>query len=308
MSRNEFEIALDNLFPTESRWFLYCLLGAVAFALSWRFLTAVRRPTVEHPPLTVAEIACLRSWQAPLVATMGLLRAGGHLGADGRTDPARPLPPAADAFTRRLLHRLDGSQFSVNLLLHDQLGALRELEDGLARRGYLRTGAERWRSRCGAVPLLGVTVAGIVCTPLLLLRGAPVDVVLPGFLAPSMFTAVFVLPPLLSVPRTTRAGSRLLAGERSRARYLKPSLRPAFATYGASAVGLSVALFGTAALWQIDPRYAAAMAVAGGTGTDGSGASCGSGFACGGSSCSGGSSGGSSCGGGGGCGGGGCGG
>ncbi|CAM3387557.1 TIGR04222 domain-containing membrane protein [Tsukamurella hominis] len=289
MSRNPFENVLDHMFPTESRWFLYCLLGGIAFALTWRFLTAVRRPVVEHPPLTVAEIACLRSWQAPLVATMGLLRAGGHLDADGRADPAQPLPPATDEFTRRMLHRLDGSQFSVNLLLHDQLVPLRDLEDGLARRGYLRTSGERWRTRFGAVPLAAVVVAGIVCTPVLALTGRhPVEAAVMSFLVPSVLTAVFLVPPLMSVPRTTRAGKRLLAAEQARASYLKPALRPAFATYGAAAVGLSVALFGTAALWQIDPRYAAAMAVAGGTGSGGAGSSCGSSFTCGGSSCGGG--------------------
>lgn len=299
MSRNIFDAALNNVFPVESRWFLYSLGVAVVFDLTWRFLVRPRRSVVPHPPLTVPEIACLRTWQAPLLAVMGRLRAGGHLDTEGRADPAFPLPPGTDDFTRRLAARLDGSAFSVNQLLLDQMRPLRDLEDELARRGYLHTRGERWRIRFGALPLTALCLAGSVSTPILIAgHGSPADITVVGYLMPSLFTAVFLLPALWSAGRASRAGRRYLADERARASYLAPAARPAFATYGAAAVGLSVALFGTAALWQIDPRYAAAMAVAGGAGSSGSDASCGGGSSCGGASCGGGGGGCGGCGGG----------
>ncbi|BDH57486.1 TIGR04222 domain-containing membrane protein [Tsukamurella sp. PLM1] len=291
----------------ENAWFLCALIGAAAFAAAWRFVVTPRRAVVSTPPLTVPQIACLRSWRAPLVAAMAQLRADGHLDADGRLDPAKPLPPGTDAFTRHMLRRLDRSVFSVDQLLYDELAPLGALEDELARRGYLHTSAEKWRIRFGAAPLTALCVAGVLAAPIVLAaRGVPADRAIVGFTVPAVVAAVVVLPWLWHAPRTTAAGQRAFAEQRERAAYLAPRTRPAFTTYGAGAVGLSVALFGTAALWQFDPRYAAAMAVAGGSGDGGAGGSCGSAFTCGGDSGGCGSSCGSSCGGGGG--GGGCGG
>jgi hypothetical protein len=100
----------------------------------------------------------------------------------------------------------------------------------------------------------------------------------------------------------TKAGTAALGTLRAQHSYLSPKQSPAYATYGAAAAGMGVALFGAASLYALDPGFAAEAEIqrdmaSGGSGYSGDGGSSSS-------SCSGGSS----CGGGGGCGGGGCGG
>jgi uncharacterized protein (TIGR04222 family) len=74
---------------------------------------------------------------------------------------------------------------------------------------------------------------------------------------------VLVCVGVLDVPRSTPAGDAVLAAATQRWDFLKPSRRPAFATYGPDAVALSVALFGGAALWWLDPEFAERFRVGG---------------------------------------------
>lgn len=109
--------------------------------------------------------------------------------------------------------------------------------------------------------------------------------------------AVTTLILLGSVPRNTRAARSAIRTLKGQHAHLSPSSHPSYHTYGATSAAFGVALFGGAALYALDPGFAAEAEVqrnlASGSSSDG-----------GGSSSDGGSSGGDS-GGGGGCGGGG---
>ncbi len=109
------------------------------------------------------------------------------------------------------------------------------------------------------------------------LSGPGIDVASIMFVAiPTVCVAVGVLPSLLDVNRLTWAGRRRLAAEQKRLSYLEPKKRPAFATYGPAAVGMSAALFGTGALWAVDSEYSSSVELAGESSSgDGCGASCG---------------------------------
>jgi uncharacterized membrane protein YgcG len=123
-----------------------------------------------------------------------------------------------------------------------------------------------------------------------------------GFLLVAIVIAVVVtLIMLTRKRRATHAADNGLRAVRKQHEYLAPHQSPSFATYGATGAAMGVALYGTAALYTMDPAFAAEAEVQRMNAAGGSGGSTDSSS----SSCSGGSS---SCGGGGGCGGGGCGG
>lgn len=156
MSRNEIESIIANLFPGESRWFAYCLLGGIAVALTWRFVAAPRRRAVVEPPLTATELACVRNRQAPVVVALAQLRA-----AD-RTDSA-PVQLDTDAITRVVrTHYVGRPSYTVSELTVTLAGELDALEERLAARGYLRSDTDRWRMRLGAAPVTACAVGGAV--------------------------------------------------------------------------------------------------------------------------------------------------
>jgi uncharacterized protein (TIGR04222 family) len=178
--------------------------------------------------------------------------------------------------------------------------AVDQLREGLETTGLVRTAAQRrtarlWAVAGGALVLIGIgrLIDGIQ-------NGKPV-----GFLIPSLILAVVVTIAMLVLPSRapTRAATHGIAELRRRNQYLSPRQSPSYATYGATAAAMSVALYGAASLYEMDPAFAAEAGIqrARIEGANHGGSSCGgtSGGSCGG---------GSSCGGGGGCGGGGCGG
>ena len=56
-------------------------------------------------------------------------------------------------------------------------------------------------------------------------------------------------------PRRTATGHRALRDQRQAGRHLRNSVHPAWTTYGPVGLGTSVALFGTAALFALDPAF-----------------------------------------------------
>lgn len=253
---------VEFLFPTQTRWYDAVLLVGLTVALAWRLRAAPRRDVVAAPPLTVPEIASIRSREAPLLAVMGRLRAGGHLDAWGKVDAQEPLPDDTDDYTRHMLPRLSGSTRKFETLAADNEDALLDLESAVTDRGYVRTADEARRVRASAYPLVAVSVIGVVGVPVEVLGlHVPLTQAIVGLLVPAAVVALVARRGSSTVRRTTRAGKRLLAEERARMAYLAPNAGPSFATYGAPAVGLSIALFGTAALWKADRRYAESRAV-----------------------------------------------
>lgn len=266
---------------TEPMWAILAALAATtAFALVWRFIAPAGAPAVTDG-ITATELANLRSDAAPVVAALAGLRASGRITTDGRVDPSVPAGPESDWFSERVLQRvaLDPSS-TVRTLIIASRGDLPALQKRLSERGLAPTAAERIRIRLGAVPALAATAIGVAFCIYQITHGsmrdsAPLILLLGIIIGPY---AVLVLPALFRVSRCTRAGRRLLTTQQKQQEFLKPSRRPAFSTYGPAAAATSSALFGTAALWAVDPDYATALELngdAGGGDGGGCGASCG---------------------------------
>ena len=279
---------------------LAALVAATAFALLWRFIMPSRRPVVTEQ-ISPTELAYLRSDAAPVVTALAALRASGRITTDGRVDPSRPAGRESDWFTEQVLrHVANDPEHTVRSLIAASRGELTVLEKRLSDRGLMRSSAERARIRWGTAPALVVVVMGIaVCVyqvmelPARSTTGAILMLTL--FLGPY---GVVVLPALFSVDRRTRAGRKVLKAQEDQQEFLKPARRPAFATYGPAAAAMSAALFGTGALWAVDPDYATSVGLNGDGDGGGDGGGCGA--SCGGCGGGGGGGGCGGCGGGGG--------
>lgn len=216
------------------------------------------------------------------------------------------LPAGATPLDAAVLHA------AGNGLRAEHLHTERSVAEALAaigedlRRGGLAVGPDTLkRARRGPLLLLLLFAVGLVR----IIAGLAND-------RPVLFLVLLTIPVgivglVLSLrkPIRTRAANRTLNDARRHYHHLRPSMQPAWSTYGPANAALAVGLFGTAVLWSADPAFAGESGVPEemrqqGGGYDGGG---GTGGGCG-SSSGGDSGGGSSCGGGGGCGGGGCGG
>lgn len=286
----------------EARGYLVVLAATAVFAVVWRIATTPRRRAVTEP-ISATELAFLRLETAPVVSALAGLRASGRITRNRRVDRAVQAGPESDPFTDQVLEQVvTDPKHTVAGLLDASRGDLLALERRLSERGLVRTRAERVRMRWGTAPSVLVALFGIGYCVYLGVQlfdrsdhAVPFTVVL---VVTILYVAV-VLPALLTVNRLTRAGRRLLEAQQERLSYLKPSARPAFATYGPAAVAWSVALFGTGALWAIDGDYSSSVELAGDASGGADGAGCGA--SCGGDGGGGGCGGG--CGGCGGCGG-----
>ncbi|MFA5608113.1 MAG: TIGR04222 domain-containing membrane protein [Leucobacter sp.] len=278
--------------------YLAALAATIVYALVWQFVARPRGRTTDEP-LSATELAYLRSEIAPVVTALAELRAQGRIDQNGVVhSSAHP-----DLFTNHILRRIAlNPDHTVSRLYHASGPQLDALEERLSARGLTRTRAERKRMRWAVAPMLAVMAVGVgFClyhvTPL---SGPGIDVASIMFVAiPTVCVAVGVLPSLLDVNRLTWAGRRRLAAEKKRLAYLEPKKRPAFATYGPAAVGMSAALFGTGVLWAVDSDYSSSVELAGESASGGGcGASCGGdGGGCGGGGCGGCGGGGGGCGG-----------
>ncbi len=225
----------------------------------------------------------------------GVIGSGGTTGRLVTTGPKplglTPLDNAVyDAAHRHTSTREVGADPAVR-------GALERLRSGLEEAGWAVPDARRTGVRMWGLAALFLVGVGLVRFFDGLGNGRPVGYLVVALLAMAG-VAVYLL---VRVPVPTRAGRAAVRRLRAEQAHLAPANSPALATYGAAGAAMGVALFGGAALWAMDPAFAAEAEIqrqAAGSGYAGSSTGCGGGS----------SGGGSSCGGGGGCGGGGCGG
>lgn len=131
-------------------------------------------------------------------------------------------------------------------------GALRRLRDDLERTGLAVPEEARARARVVPAVLLGLLGLGVVRLFAGLANGRPVLLLLAVLLVLTPVTLVL----LLRVPRQGPAAKAALDALRGQHHHLAPINQPAYATYGAAALAMGVALYGTAALWQADPAFA----------------------------------------------------
>jgi uncharacterized protein (TIGR04222 family) len=264
-------------------------------------------PNVLAAPMGPQQAAYLNGGpRIALYSSLAGLRAAGVIGSGGTTGALVTTGPKPlgltplDNAVYDLAHRHTRTRdLGADPLVHSALERLRSgLEDaGWAVPEARRTGVRMWG--LAALFLAGVGVVRVLAG---LANGRPVGYLVLALVA-TVAAAAYLL---LRVPVTTRAGRAAVRRLRGEQAHLAPANSPALATYGAAGAAMGVALFGGAALWAMDPAFAAEAEIqrqaAAASGYSG-------GTVTGGGSCGGGSSGGgSSCGGGGGCGGGGCGG
>jgi uncharacterized protein (TIGR04222 family) len=240
--------------------------------------------------------------QLAVYSSLGALRRAGAIGVnpDRTLAPTGPMPAGVTPLDQAI-YNAAGKRIAARSLRADPwvASALAQLREGLERSGLALTAGQRRSARLGAGVMAAVFGLGVLRLIAGIANGRSI-----GFLFFGLIFALLMTLLLLRIPFRTRAGSAALASLRREHAHLAPHQSPAYATYGAAAAGMGVALFGAASLYALDPSFAAEAEVqrnlasgsAGGYSGDGGSSS---------SSCSGGSS----CGGGGGgCGGGGCGG
>ncbi len=281
-------------------FYLLLILAALGFALAWR--RAVRARDADPPArdLTAGEAGYLAAGpRRAVLAEVGLLRAAGALTADRGTFAHAGSPPAGLDDLGTAVFNAALQQTRASLQRHSWVrAALADLHRDLGRAGLVLDAQARARARIAGWVMLAVAALGIVRTVAGVGNDRPVTYVVLATIGAALAGAYLVAV----LPRRTRAGDRALAALRTRYEHLAPTRHPAWSAYGAAAAGISVGIFGSAALYAGDPTFATQAAIS----RDGIWA----GGSSGGSGCGGGGesgSGSSGCGGGG-CGGGGCGG
>ncbi|HEX2312580.1 MAG TPA: TIGR04222 domain-containing membrane protein [Thermomonospora sp.] len=136
---------------------------------------------------------------------------------------------------------------------HDLVvSALKRLRDGLERDGQALTESERAQMHWAVLPLWALTALGVVRIVAGSLGDRPVAFLIAATIAVAVLAAVLNAV----VPALSEAGWKSLVAAEKRYRHLDPERSPSWATYGATGVGLGVALFGTTALMSLDPAFA----------------------------------------------------
>lgn len=281
--------------------FIFMAVVALAVAIAARQAVLRGGPSDGFATLDAQRAAYLNGGpQLAIYASLGFLRQAGAIGAG----PGRmlvttgPLPAGATPLDRAI-HLAAARKISARGLRHVSgvERALATLRQSLEDAGLAATPAMRSRARlAGVLPLAAVEALGIVRIVAGVANGKPVGFLILATLAVSVALVVMLV---VRVPLASAAGRRAIARLRRDNAHLAPSQSPAYATYGAAAAAMGVAVFGSAALFAADPAFAEEAELQ--RNVAASGASSGGGSGDGGSSSS---CGGSSCGGGGGCGGG----
>ncbi|WP_326553030.1 TIGR04222 domain-containing membrane protein [Micromonospora sp. NBC_01813] len=284
--------------PTFLALYGIAALGLLIISIGYRLTMFAGNRDPRPGDLTGTQVAHLTGG-APLAinAALGGLRGAGVIDVGGgrALRASGPLPAGADELTAAV-HYAAYQQRRVRDLAADPRirQSLDRLQDHLEHAGLAASRARRVTARWLGAALLGLAGVGVLRLIAGLANGRPV-----GYLVLLLALTVPVgLLLTIAVPRVTRSGRRALGELRRSHRHLSPSSRPAYATYGMTGAVMGVALFGSAALWTMDPDFAEAASIqrvaANGSGGGAAGDS--------------GGSGGGGDGGGGGCGGGGCGG
>lgn len=251
-------------------------LALVAVAVGVRRLLRYFQPgtvAVDTSDLTPVQLGYLRNGSGPAVAAA---LAGLRMRELLRTETGCGAP-VFDPFVREVGALVETDEdLGVSGLGSRMKPHLRALERELIACGLHTPRAHRWLMGVAATPPALVAIGGFAFQ-VVTRSGAGIG----WFWVFWAECAALVLMcfVVLDVPRSTPAGDAVLAAATRRWGFLKPSQRPAFTTYGPDAAALSVALFGGAALWWLDPEFAERFRVGGSRATA---TSCG---ACGDSAC-----------------------
>ena len=282
--------------PTFLGLYLALAVAAIVATAIVRSLLA-RGHTGPGQRLTPEQVAFLNGgMQLTTYTALGGLRRAGAIGAnpDRTLLPTGPLPAGSTPLDTAV-YNAAGKRLRTRDLTGDPWvsSALDDIRAGLERGGLLLSRGQRVRSWLAALLLLPVVLLGGARISAGMANDRPVNVLTILVIV----TIVWMLFSLARAKTRTKAGTSALASMRMENQHLSPGQSPSYATYGAGAAAMGIALFGASTLYMVDPAFAAEAeinrAVSGSPGSSSNGSSC---------------SGGSSCGGGGGGGGGGCGG
>ncbi|MFG2100279.1 TIGR04222 domain-containing membrane protein [Micromonospora echinaurantiaca] len=285
--------------PTFLRFYLAAavlvvVLGAIHRA---RVLAGSREPGYDQ--LSPEQAAYLNGGAALAVpATLGALRGAGSVGVGPgrRLVTTGPMPAGATPLAQAVYNAAARRTRVADLRRNGWVAsALTQLGADLEQRGLALSSGRRESARRGAMALLLLLAVGVFRLFDGLSGDKPV-----GYLLLTLVGIVVAFLILVRAPYRTRAGRAALRTLRQRHVHLAPASSPAYATYGATGAAMGVALFGTAALWAMDPGFAEqaeiqrqALGSSGGTGgCGGSSSGCGGGSSCGGGGCGGGGCGG----------------
>jgi uncharacterized protein (TIGR04222 family) len=200
------------------------------------------------PALAVAAaLAALRSTSAIDAGPGGALQISG------------PTPDTAGDL-ERAVHDAAGRRATPGGLAGDPqvVAALDAMRVRLTREGWLHGRRTRRHLRGVSALIVAWAAVGLVGIIVGTRNGRPV-----GYLAiATALVAVVGLPLLLSAPKASRAARRYAYQLRITNPQLAPKNVPSLAAYGSGAAALSVALYGTAALWAADPAFASQARIA----------------------------------------------
>jgi uncharacterized protein (TIGR04222 family) len=247
-------------------------LALVAVAVGVRRLLRCFQPrttAVDMSDLTPVQLGYLRNGSGPAVAAA---LAGLRMRELARAETGCGAP-VFDPLMRVVSALIETDEdLGVSGLGSRMKPHLRALERDLIACGLHTPRAHRWLMGVAATPPALVAIGGFAFQ-VLTRSGAGIG----WFWVFWAECAALVLMcfVVLDVPRSTPAGDAVLAAATRRWGFLKPSQRPAFATYGPDAAALSVALFGGAALWRLDPEFAERFRVGGSRATADSCGACG---------------------------------
>ncbi|MDY7088914.1 MAG: TIGR04222 domain-containing membrane protein [Actinomycetota bacterium] len=234
-------------------------------------------------------------------SSLGGLRAAGAIGTGaGRTLVQTGPLPAGVTPLDSAIHNAAARGVRSRDLHDDQwvASALEQLRDHLERNGLAVSAGRTREARLWALGGVALVVVGIAR----IVAGASNNKPVLFMIFATIAAFILTLTLLRGRRYATDAANRSMRDLRRKHDHLAPRHNPSYATYGATGAAMGVALYGGAALYSMDPAFAAEAEVQRIAATGGASGSSGDGGSS--SSCSGSSS----CGGGGGCGGGGCGG
>ncbi|MEV4122851.1 TIGR04222 domain-containing membrane protein [Micromonospora sp. NPDC049645] len=294
--------------PTFLRFYLVAAAVVLTFAVYERVrMAAGSNAAMTADPLGPQQVAYLNGGpQLAVHAALGGLRGSGTVGVrpDRRLTTVGAAPSGLTPLDQAIHWAAHQHARVRDLPKDDRVRvALHQIRNGLEQRGLLTNDSQRARARFWNKVLIALLGLGVLRLFFGLANGHPV-----GYLLLTLAVLLCIALLMGRAPVRTRAGRAALRGVRREHAHLAPASAPAYATYGAAGAAMGVALYGTAALWALDPGFAEQAEIQRQAISSSGGWTGGSDGSSGGGDSSGGDGGGSSCGGGGGCGGGGCGG
>ncbi|WP_027660047.1 TIGR04222 domain-containing membrane protein [Salinispora fenicalii] len=276
---------------------LYLVTAAVLVAIALQRRNEVLNgSTYDANLLGPQQVAYLRGGAqlAVWTALAGLRSAGAiNVGPDRRLTASDSLPIGSTALDQAI-HLAASRGLRAQELSSDRgvRQVVHQLRGELVQHGLALSAEQRAALRNAVLPLTVLFAIGVLRFGAGLANERPV-----GWLILAQVALLVVTILLFQRPWRTRTADRVLRRLHHRHTHLAPRHNPAYATYGATGAAMGVALFGTAALWAMDPGFAeqaqiqqqflADSSTVGGGGTAGAGSGGGCGGGGGGGGCGG---------------------